>query len=72
MRGRCVFGSLCCVLAMQTVFERMGLYELTAMRTTLLRGIVATKYSTPAERETWRLQVDAITAELTRRNELKS
>jgi hypothetical protein len=53
------------------MFERMGVYELTAMRTTLLRGVVETKYSTPAEREGWRLQVDAITAELTRRNELK-
>ena len=54
------------------MLERMGVYELTAMRTTLLRGVVETKYSTPAEREGWRLQVDAITAELTRRNELKT
>ena len=53
------------------MFERMGFYELTAMRSTLLRGVVSTKYSTPEEREMWRSQVDAITAELTRRNELK-
>jgi len=72
MRARCVFGSLCCVQAMLIVLERLGYYELTAMRTTLLRGIVSTQYSTPTERETWQLQVDAITAELTRRNELKS
>jgi hypothetical protein len=54
------------------MFERMGVNELTAMRTTLLRGVVSTKYSTPAEREGWQAQVDAITAELTRRNELKT
>jgi len=50
------------------MFERMGLYELTAMRSTLLRGVVSTKYSTADEREVWQLQVDAITAKLTRRN----
>lgn len=42
------------------------------MRTVLLRGITQPKYSTADERETWRAQVDAITAELTRRNELQS
>lgn len=52
-----------------TLFERMGIYELTAMRTTLLRGVVSTKYSTVEERELWQAQADAITAELTRRNE---
>ena len=52
-----------------TLFERMGLYELTAMRTTLLRGVVATKYSTQEERDLWRSKADAITAELNRRNE---
>ena len=52
-----------------TLFERMGVHELTAMRTTLLRGVVSTKYSTPDEREAWQAQVYAITAELTRRNE---
>ncbi len=52
-----------------TLFERMGVYELTAMRTTLLRGVVSTKYSTVEERELWQAQADAITAELTRRNE---
>jgi hypothetical protein len=51
------------------MFERMGLYELTAMRTKLLRGVVSTKYSTQEERDLWRSQADAITAELTRRNE---
>ena len=51
------------------LFERMGFYELTAMRTTLMRGVVSTKYSTVDEREAWQAQVDAITAELTRRNE---
>jgi len=54
------------------MFERMNVYALTAMRSTLLRGIASPKYSTVEEREAWRLQVDAITAELTRRNELKS
>jgi hypothetical protein len=53
------------------MFERMGLYELTAMRTKLLRGVVATKYSTQEERDLWRSQADAITAELNRRNESK-
>jgi hypothetical protein len=53
------------------MFERMGVHDLTAMRTTLLRGVVSTRYSTPAEREGWQAQVDAITAELTRRNESK-
>ena len=53
------------------MFERMGVYELAAMRTTLLRGVVSTKYSTVDEREAWQAQVDAITAELTRRNESK-
>ncbi len=51
------------------MFERMGVYELAAMRTTLLRGVVSTKYSTVEERELWQAQADAITAELTRRNE---
>jgi hypothetical protein len=50
------------------MFERMGLYELTAMRSTLLRGVVS-RYATAEEQESWRSQVDAITAELTRRNE---
>jgi hypothetical protein len=54
------------------MYERMGVHELTAMRTTLLRGVVSTRYSTADEREGWQLQVDAITAELTRRNELKT
>jgi len=54
------------------LFERMSVYELTAMRSTLMRGVVETRYTTAAEREAWRLQVDAITAELTRRNELKT
>ena len=54
------------------MFERMDVYALTAMRSTLLRGIAWPKYSTPAEREAWQVQVNAITAELTRRNELKS
>jgi hypothetical protein len=49
----------------------MNLYELVALRTTLLRGVVETKYSTPAERVAWRLKADAITEELTRRNESK-
>jgi hypothetical protein len=54
------------------MFERLSLYELTAMRTTLLRGITQPKYSTAEERETWRAQVDAITAELNRRNEVQA
>jgi hypothetical protein len=54
------------------VFERMNEYELIAMRSTLLRGVVETRYTTAKEREAWQVQVDAITAELTRRNELKS
>jgi hypothetical protein len=54
------------------MFERMGVHELTAMRSTLLRGVVSTKYSTPTEREGWQAQADEITAELTRRNELKT
>ena len=54
------------------MFERMDFYALTAMRSTLLRGVVSTKYSTPEEREAWQVQADEITAELTRRNELKS
>jgi hypothetical protein len=53
------------------MFERMGVHELTAMRTTLLRGVVSTRYSTADEREGWQAQVDAITEELTRRNESK-
>ena len=53
------------------MFERMGVYELVEMRTKLLRGVVETRYSTVDEREAWQLQVDKITAELTRRNELK-
>ena len=51
--------------------QSMNLYELVALRTTLLRGVVETKYSTPAERVAWRLKADAITEELTRRNESK-
>jgi len=54
------------------VFERMGVYELVEIRTKLLRGVVETRYTTAKEREGWRLQVEAITAELTRRNELKT
>ena len=50
------------------MFERMGLYELTAMRTRLLRGVVS-RYATVEEQESWRSQADAITAELNRRNE---
>jgi hypothetical protein len=50
------------------MFERMGLYELTALRSTLLRGVVS-RYATVDEQELWRSQVDAITAELSRRNE---
>ena len=57
---------------MMSLFEQMSLYELVAMRSTLLRGVVETRYTTADEREAWRLQVDEITAELTRRNELKS
>ncbi len=53
------------------MFERMGVHELTAMRSTLLRGVVSVRYSTAEEREGWQAQVDAITAELTRRNESK-
>lgn len=53
------------------MYERMGVNELTALRTTLLRGVVETRYTTAAERVAWRVQVDEITAELTRRNELK-
>lgn len=52
------------------MFERMGVYELTAMRTTLMRGVVETRYTTAVERAAWQVQVDQITAELTRRNEL--
>jgi hypothetical protein len=54
------------------MFERMGVHELTAMRTTLLRGVVSVRYSTAEEREGWQAQADEITAELTRRNELKA
>jgi hypothetical protein len=50
------------------MFDRMGLYELTALRSTLLRGVVS-RYATVDEQESWRSQVDAITAELSRRNE---
>ena len=59
-------------MLVQLMFERLSLYELTAMRTTLLRGITQPKYSTAEERETWRAQVDAITAELNRRNEVQA
>ncbi len=52
--------------------QRRSIYDLTALRTTLIRGVVETRYTTADEREAWRLQVDAITAELTRRNELKT
>lgn len=51
--------------------ENMSHFQLTAIRSTLLRGVASPKYSTEDEREGWRVQVDAITAELTRRNELK-
>ena len=51
--------------------RRRSIYDLTALRTTLLRGVVETRYTTADEREAWRVQVDAITAELTRRNELR-
>jgi hypothetical protein len=54
-----------------TVFETMGIYELVEIRTKLLRGIVETRYTTAEERAGWRLQVDAITAELNRRRESK-
>ena len=54
------------------MFERMGVHELTAMRSTLLRGVVSVRYSTAEEREGWKVQADEITAELTRRNELKT
>jgi hypothetical protein len=55
-----------------SLFKQMNEYELVSIRSTLLRGVVETRYTTAKEREAWRLQVDAITAELTRRNELKS
>ena len=45
-------------------------YELVAMRTTLLRGSVLSKYCTEEERDEWREKAQAITAELTRRKEL--
>jgi hypothetical protein len=54
------------------MFERMGVYELVSMRSTLLRGVVETRYTTAKEREAWRLKVEEITAELTRRNELET
>lgn len=57
---------------MMSLFETMNEYELVSIRSTLLRGVVETRYTTAKEREAWKLQVDAITAELTRRNELKS
>lgn len=57
---------------MMSLFEQMSLYKLVAMRSTLLRGVVETRYTTADEREAWRLQVDEITAELAWRNELKS
>jgi hypothetical protein len=50
------------------MFERMGLYELTALRSTLLRGVVS-RYATVDEQDSWQSQVEAITAELSRRNE---
>jgi hypothetical protein len=56
---------------MTSTYAKMSVYELTAMRTTLLRGITAPRYSTYEEREFWERQVAAITEELTRRNEAK-
>jgi hypothetical protein len=56
---------------MMSLFEQMNEYELVSIRSTLLRGVVETRYTTAKEREAWQAQVDAITAELTRRNELK-
>jgi hypothetical protein len=51
------------------VFENVGFYELVATRTKLLRGILS-RYATVEEQKLWRLQVEAITAELRRQKEL--
>jgi hypothetical protein len=54
------------------MFDQMSVYELTAMRSTLLRGVASVRYSSADEREVWKVQADEITAELTRRNEVQS
>ena len=51
------------------MFENVGFYELVATRTKLLRGILS-RYATVEEQKLWRLQVEAITAELRRQKEL--
>jgi hypothetical protein len=51
-------------------YENMNFYQLVALRTTLLRGVVS-PYSTAEEREAWQSQVAAITEELARQNESK-